>query len=462
MLFTDTEIGLPETPTLLPHRTAQWPQISANLEKIRRGGGDDPGGFCDIMIQMGTVSSQKQMAGFSKFFESSIAETSRVLRFCGEAALALPELYPGDKTPLRLIQGIGGASIVSEWQAVTLLACGFLGIIPVQPHSDKLREEGRMSFSYWWIDQGEIEKLKCLFQYFKCAQIAWQQRYRRPHSSSPSPGQFQQSQDAQSIEEGPNVRRISFMRKHRCPRPVEEWYMSSKPLGAFDVVTAPASVSEGRLEDSPRGSLLVDFANRSIGGGVLRGGKAQEEIMFVTYPELILIILIAETLKDDEVVEVEGFARFASYEGYGRAFTFSGPCSEGRSGRGGASGQPRMVAMDAVAWPMDRQYTDELIARELNKALTGFSPPISPTLISGEEAGRTTPTANRTPVIATGNWGCGVFGGDAQLKALIQWAAASESQGSPLVVYYTDQSPLLEKLPQVVGVCRAQGRSVGW
>merc|ERR1719453_2344420 len=37
--------------------------------------------------------------------------------------------------------------------------------------------------------------------------------------------------------------------------------------------------------------------------------------------------------------------------------------------------------------------------------------------------------ASATPVIkqrfASGNWGCGAFGGDPQLKSLIQWLAAS-------------------------------------
>lgn len=28
--------------------------------------------------------------------------------------------------------------------------------------------------------------------------------------------------------------------------------------------------------------------------------------------------------------------------------------------------------------------------------------------------------------IATGNWGCGAFGGDPELKAIIQWLAASQ------------------------------------
>ena len=48
--------------------------------------------------------------------------------------------------------------------------------------------------------------------------------------------------------------------------------------------------------------------------------------------------------------------------------------------------------------------------RELNKASAGFSMPVG----------------DRTfPYIATGNWGCGVFGGHVQLKAVLQWIAAS-------------------------------------
>lgn len=39
--------------------------------------------------------------------------------------------------------------------------------------------------------------------------------------------------------------------------------------------------------------------------------------------------------------------------------------------------------------------------------------------------------------IITGNWGCGSSGGgDAQLKSMLQWMAASRS-GAPCLVYYT-------------------------
>ena len=38
--------------------------------------------------------------------------------------------------------------------------------------------------------------------------------------------------------------------------------------------------------------------------------------------------------------------------------------------------------------------------------------------------------------VATGNWGCGAFGGDPQLKSMIQWIATSAS-GRPAMLYYS-------------------------
>ncbi len=58
------------------------------------------------------------------------------------------------------------------------------------------------------------------------------------------------------------------------------------------------------------------------------------------------------------------------------------------------------------------------LLRELLKAFVAFSP-------TDLEAG-STPTAAARVGVATGAWGCGAFGGDMQLKAVIQWLAASE------------------------------------
>ena len=46
----------------------------------------------------------------------------------------------------------------------------------------------------------------------------------------------------------------------------------------------------------------VDFANKKVGGGVLRGGCVQEEIKFVIFPELLISKLIMDHMDDNEAI----------------------------------------------------------------------------------------------------------------------------------------------------------------
>eukprot|EP00997_Jenningsia_sp_PLL12_P009822 NODE_6871_length_485_cov_33.112385_g6076_i0.p2 GENE.NODE_6871_length_485_cov_33.112385_g6076_i0~~NODE_6871_length_485_cov_33.112385_g6076_i0.p2 ORF type:complete len:144 (+),score=47.81 NODE_6871_length_485_cov_33.112385_g6076_i0:26-433(+) len=66
-------------------------------------------------------------------------------------------------------------------------------------------------------------------------------------------------------------------------------------------------------------------------------------------------------------------------------------------------------ALDFRSFSPSHQYLQEYMERELNKALVGFE-------------GSDTPRS-----IATGNWGCGAFGGDPMLKACLQWMAATQA-----------------------------------
>ena len=50
----------------------------------------------------------------------------------------------------------------------------------------------------------------------------------------------------------------------------------------------------------------MDFANKTIGGGVLGEGSVQEEIRFVICPELIVSLLFTEVLEDNEAVVITG------------------------------------------------------------------------------------------------------------------------------------------------------------
>ena len=58
------------------------------------------------------------------------------------------------------------------------------------------------------------------------------------------------------------------------------------------------------------------------------------------------------------------------------------------------------------------------------------------------------PPAECTTGIATGNWGCGAFGGDVELKSLLQWIAASQVITS---IFYLCRYPL-EMLLYILGM----------
>lgn len=61
-----------------------------------------------------------------------------------------------------------------------------------------------------------------------------------------------------------------------------------------------------------------------------------------------------------------------------------------------------IVAIDALKFRyLKVQFQENNINRELCKSYTGFASQV---------------LGQRFPVIATGNWGCGAFGGDKQLK----------------------------------------------
>lgn len=83
--------------------------------------------------------------------------------------------------------------------------------------------------------------------------------------------------------------------------------------------------------------------------------------------------------------------------------------------------------------------SDEEVAEE--ETFNGFAEDLSCLTINGAvkiaEAFLEDPAGEpRVRPVATGNWGCGVFKGDPELKAVIQWAAASAA-GCPVMVYHT-------------------------
>jgi len=169
-----------------------------------------------------------------------------------------------------------------------------------------------------------------------------------------------------------------------------------------------------RVEKDTSGSLLVAFPDPQMGGSALYGSNTQmglEEITLCLYPESLVGALVCmpgidHSLLDGEAVVVQGVERFSEIEGRHHNFKWLGDVQV-------ATGVRNIACMDPSPFPIGeaprRQYRSEALCRECNKACCAFK-------ITSPDDG-----------VSTGEWGTGVKGGDPDLKAVVQWLAASEA-----------------------------------
>ncbi|KAK5854060.1 hypothetical protein PBY51_015162 [Eleginops maclovinus] len=171
---------------------------------------------------------------------------------------------------------------------------------------------------------------------------------------------------------------------------------------------------EGTIEDDGYGMLQVDFANRFVGGGVTGHGLVQEEIRFIINPELIVSRLFTEALEYNECLIITGTEQYSKYSGYAESYKWKATHKDETPRDDWQRRCTEIVAIDALKFRhFLEQFLPEKMARELNKAYCGFF--------------RNNVNSNALSAVATGNWGCGAFGGDTRLKALIQLMAAAEA-----------------------------------
>jgi hypothetical protein len=74
--------------------------------------------------------------------------------------------------------------------------------------------------------------------------------------------------------------------------------------------------------------VLTPPPNRYIGGGVMGGGCASEELRFAQCPEFIASCLFTEVLAENECLIVSGARRYSQIEGYGHSAKFVGSYQE--------------------------------------------------------------------------------------------------------------------------------------
>eukprot|EP01084_Bolivina_argentea_P119216 211398_1 len=185
---------------------------------------------------------------------------------------------------------------------------------------------------------------------------------------------------------------------------------------------------EGCIEDQC-GELHADFANQYIGGGVLEGGNVQEEIRFTVNTECIISKWLCPLpMTHNEAIIIFGSQQFFDYKGYGSSFCFNGYRNNKKEmffcdNMNHRLGSSVIIGIDALyLFTPKKQIDVDFMMREIAKSFIGYS-------ISNDDIG------HKMDVVSTGNWGCGIFRGDPQLKAMLQWISVSLSGRS--VAYYT-------------------------
>ncbi|XP_073004032.1 poly(ADP-ribose) glycohydrolase 1-like isoform X1 [Typha latifolia] len=495
----DLDSILPFLPLVLRSSSLFWPPKSLESLKALALGPDvshvDSGEVLfDVILDLRDsigLSSEKLAAksadGYVLFFDELMSRMDSRVWF-GEVVptlarllLRLPSLLEDHYKKSDEVSGKGrfglrimdwqeaGVVLISQELIAALLACALFCLFPTSDRDAKhlplINFDRLFSTIQLSAKQSQEQKIKCLVHYFEriCMHI--------PTGS------------------------VSFERKmlslqnssHGISYPeAADWKNSNVSLCQFKVLPL------GLIEDQQHDALEVDFANEYLGGGALYWGCVQEEIRFMINPELIIGMLFMASMRQNEAIEIVGVERFSQYMGYGSSFRFVGDYLDKKPFDSMGRRKTRIIAIDALYSPKMAQYGIEcILSREANKAFCGFldRSKYESILKFSQEASKASPemvgshrnsddkcssnvdlienkkgcqsTDSKESIgIATGNWGCGVFGGDPEVKSMIQWLAASQAL-RPFIHYYTFGEASLEGLKQVTQWILNHGWTVG-
>ncbi|TKV90231.1 hypothetical protein SEVIR_9G015300v4 [Setaria viridis] len=336
-----------------------------------------------------------------------------------------------------------GIVLLSQELVAALLTCALFCLFPTDGRAEAslptINFDGLFAALIHNARQSQEQKVRCLVHYFE-----------RVTDSTPTGF-------------------VSFERKVLPRRAVsvgvsypdvDAWMKSSAPLCQFRVF------SSGFIEDEEQEALEVDFANRFLGGGALFRGCVQEEIRFMINPELIVGMLFMASMEDNEAIEIVGAERFSQYMGYGSSFRFVGDYLDSKPIDSMGRRRTRIVAIDALDCPTRLHYESSGLLREVNKALCGFLDQSKLQLYvklfqdSNNKDNCPSISSDEYIGVSTGNWGCGAFGGNPEIKSMIQWIAASQAL-RPFVNYYTFGDASLERLGEVIQWILRHGWTVG-
>ncbi|MED6146431.1 hypothetical protein PIB30_034452 [Stylosanthes scabra] len=490
---------LPYLPVVMRSSTLFWPsQVVEALKALSSGplhSHVDSGHILFTAIEdirnslslSSTSLSPSTSLGYSLFFDELLTrEESRKwfeegVPALGSLLLRLPSLLEAHyENADQVFDGVGlrmldsqepGIVFLSQELIAALLACSLFCLFP--DHDRYMKQLQIINFDqlfaslYEDYSQKQENKIRCIIHYFQ-----------RISSDMPK-GVVSFERKVLPFKGHADL--ISYPNSNF-------WSTSAIPLCKFEVH------SSGLIEDQSGDAVEVDFANKYLGGGALGRGCVQEEIRFMISPELIAGMLFLPAMEENEAIDIVGIERFSSYTGYASSFRFSGDYVDGRDVDTLGRRKTRIVAIDALCSPGMRQYRENLVLREINKAFCGFlyqfkyqkyQKILQENGWSSEQFDASALTHMGTSEgkilnhefrnfqndyqrmeqgnnigVATGNWGCGAFGGDPELKAMIQWLAASQAL-RPFIAYYTFGLEALQNLEEVASWILSQKWTVG-
>ena len=355
------------------------------------------------------------------------------LRYTARRADQIEMLKPPDGLVTSKKQVHSTTGLSTKFIA-SILACGFLCLFPEFLNDKRgfsFRNIANVNFTnvYSTIQEYEAqaEKVRFIMHYFKRDMAI------SSNSSSQSRRSVLFSRKVLGTEDG-----YSWRRLYDCRMPMCEAVL----------------IRNGSIEDAGYENLQVDFANASLGGGVLDSGMVQEEIRFCICPELMAGMLFMERMDENEAIVISGFERFSNYSGYSHSTKFTGDYIDRNVSS--VNSPSTLIAIDASNYKGNQndQYNDKAILREFNKAYVGFKQDCQST-----ETDKKGETFRNFRPIATGNWGCGAFRGDAQLKSFIQWLAASVAN-CPTLLYHSFEEKDMEDFDNLCQFIRSSNMNV--
>lgn len=221
------------------------------------------------------------------------------------------------------------------------------------------------------------------------------------------------------------------------------WATSPIPISSLQVTFS----AQDKIEDVAA-DAHVDFANKFLHIGKIIPSATQEEVLFSIRPECFVGLLFSEMLQANEAIVITGARRFNNYSGYLRTFQYKGLHDESSE-----PNVPTIIAIDALVNSGNKQFNDDRIARDTNKAYLGFA---------GVQAPVPSTTEHLTfSSISTGQWGCGAFMGDPTLKCIQQILAAAQAGVTHLHYSAFHDVALAEKLTVILHGLQKRGITVG-